>query len=85
VPLGVLTEMIADGVPSRPAAGKIRELLQRGASSALLIRMGADVRADVASGMAPVTSLELRSKGVLSLLAAPFTPTIIPPIRPGRP
>jgi len=88
VPLGVLTEMIADGVPPRPAGLRIRELVARGASSAQLIAMGADVRADVATGIAPGTALELRSKRVISLLVAPVTPTFsspVPPLRPGRP
>jgi hypothetical protein len=82
VPLGVLTEMIADGVPPRPAAAKVREPVAGGATSAQLIEMGAQVRTDVACGIAPGTALELRSKRVCSLLAAPFTPAITTPSGP---
>ena len=95
VPLGVLTEMIADGVPARPAAEKVKQLVGRGATSKHLIAMGAEVRADVASGMAPGTALELRSKRVISLLVnpsqpafgqsvGPASPPSPPPIRPPR-
>ena len=85
VPLGVLTEMIADGVPKGPAASRVRELVARGATSQHLIAMGAEVRADVASGIAPGTALDLRSKRVISLLGPPSTPAVLPPIRPPRP
>ena len=91
VPLGVLTEMIADGVPARPAAAKVRELVGRGATSKLLVAMGEEVRADAASGIAPGTALELRSRRVISLLVSPVTPAFgntalpaSPPIRPPR-
>lgn len=81
VPLGVLTEMTADGVPSKLAASRLRDLMARNATGAQLVALGASVRADIAAGMAPGTSLEVRSKGVLSLLAAPFTNTFVPPPR----
>jgi hypothetical protein len=87
VPLGVLTEMIADGVPVRMGATQIAMLVKRRASSALLIELGARVRADVASGIAPKTALDQGSQRVLSLLAAPLTNTLqpaSPPIRPPR-
>ena len=85
VPLGVLTEMIADGVPPRPAAEKIKELVGRGATSKLLIAMGAEVRADVESGIAPGTALELRSRRVISLLVSPVTPTFGQSVGPAAP
>ncbi|HYW33096.1 MAG TPA: hypothetical protein VE869_16465 [Gemmatimonas sp.] len=84
VPLGVLTEMIADGVPSKLASGKIRDLVSRGATPALLIDMGAKVRADVMGGIAPGVALELRSKGVISLLASPASSAVSGPIRPEK-
>lgn len=87
VPLGVLTEMIADGVPVGLASTSIAKLVKRGASSALLIQLGKRVREDVASGIAPKDALDQGSQRVLSLLAAPFTNSIqptSPPIRPPR-
>jgi len=85
VPLGVLTEMVADGVPSRSASGRLRELMLRGATGAQLVALGSTIRADVAAGYAPGTALELRSKGVLSLLANPLKSTIGPATTPTRP
>ena len=88
VPLGVLTEMIADGVPVRMAATQIAALVKKRASSALLIELGARVRADVASGIAPRTALDQGSQRVLSLLADPNVRSSVqptsPPLRPPR-
>lgn len=85
VPLGVLTEMIADGVPARLAASHMVTLVKRRASSSTLIQLGERVRADVASGIAPKAALEQHSQRVLSLLAAPFTNSIQPTSPPLRP
>lgn len=85
VPLGVLTEMVADGVPSRSASGRLRELMVHGATGSQLVALGSSIRADVAAGYAPGTALELRSKGVLSLLANPLKSTIGPATTPTRP
>lgn len=85
VPLGVLTEVVADGVPLKRAATKLRELMQRGATGAQLVALGASIRDDVAAGYAPGTALELRSKGVFSLLANPLKSTIGPATTPTRP
>lgn len=85
VPLGVLTEMVADGVPRSAAAARLRELMTRGASGAQLIALGTSIRADVAAGYAPGAALDLRAKGVLSLLANPFKSSIAPASPPIRP
>ncbi|MCC6243276.1 MAG: hypothetical protein IT353_10570 [Gemmatimonadaceae bacterium] len=71
VPLGVLAELVASGVPPVKATSRVRELLTRGASTTQLAALSNTVRADVAAGLAPDAALELRSKGVLSLLASP--------------
>jgi hypothetical protein len=68
VPLGVLTELVANDIPATRAAERVRELMVRGASSAQIVALGDDVRADIAAGHAPDASMELRTKGVLSLL-----------------
>lgn len=79
VPLGVLTELVADGVSTKAAAERLRQLMSRGATGAQLIALGVSIRSDVAAGYAPGTALELRSKGVLSLLANPFKTSITAP------
>lgn len=85
VPLGVLTEMVADGVPLKLAGTKLRELMQRGATGVQLVALGTSIRDDVAAGYAPGTALELRSKGVFSLLANPLKSTVGPATTPTRP
>ncbi|HEY0928818.1 MAG TPA: hypothetical protein VGE27_02770 [Gemmatimonas sp.] len=91
VPLGVLSEMVASGVSQSIATRRVRDLLLKGATSAQFASMGTDVRNDIASGLAPDAAMELRSKGVISLLnyqaqvlngMVPATPA---PIRPGAP
>jgi hypothetical protein len=92
VPLGVLAELVVSGVPQSTATRRVRELLIQGANTAQLAALGTNVRADVAAGLAPDASLELRSKGVLSLLlqqnvtgVSATTPGQPLPTRPIRP
>jgi hypothetical protein len=87
VPLGILTELVAYRVPVAQATKHVRELLARGANNAQLVAMSANVEADVAAGLPPDAALDLRAKGVMSLLTAPFGTTLVgpatkPPIRP---
>lgn len=86
VPLGVLAELVSSGVPRVTATRRVRELLVRGASTTQLASLGSTVRADIAAGLAPDASMELRSQGVLTLLLQQNTlgATASPP-RPGRP
>ena len=70
VPLGVLTELVANDIPAKKAAERVHALLVRGASSADIVTLGDKVRADIAAGHAPDASMELRTKGVLSLIDA---------------
>ena len=82
VPLGVLTELVQSGVPHANATKRVRELLVKGATTAQLAALGTNVRSDIAAGLAPDASMELRSKGVLSQLHSQSLPTIAAPIRP---
>lgn len=89
VPLGVLAEMVANGVSHANATRRVRELIARGATAAQFASMGSNVQADIAAGLAPDAAMELRSKGVLSVLQAaesfntaiPSSPAIRPPRR----
>ena len=85
VPLGVLTELVQSGVPHANATKRVRELLVKGATTAQLAALGTNVRNDIAAGLAPDASMELRSKGVLSQLHSQSLPAIAAPIRPGKP
>lgn len=89
VPLGVMAEMVANGVSHANATRRVRELIARGATAAQFASMGSNVQADIAAGLAPDAAMELRSKGVLSVLqssAETFTGIIpaSPAIRPPR-
>ena len=71
VELGVLTELVAKGISPKVAAGRIKELMARGATGAQLTELNAAVQQDVALGIKPVAALELRGRGVMSLLPPP--------------
>lgn len=88
VPLGVLVELVSSGVPKAAATRRVRELLVQGATTTQLAALGTNVRADIAAGLAPDASMELRSKGVLSMLIQQNTAasSAASPTRPpGRP
>ena len=65
VPLGVLTQLVARGVPVEKAAVEVVHLLQRGAMPRNFIALEARVREDVLAGKRPDESLDLRLKGIL--------------------
>ena len=65
VPLGVLTQLVARGVPVEKASVQIVVLLQRGASAPHFIALDERVLADVLAGKSPDESLDLRLKGII--------------------
>ena len=71
VELGVLTELVAKGVTPKKAAEMVKQLMARGATGAQLTELNAAVQLDVALGIKPVAALELRGRGVMSLLPPP--------------
>lgn len=73
VPIGVLTELVARGVPVEQASVKIVDLLQRSATSKTFIALSDRVREDVLAGLRPEESLDLRLKGIMPTL--PITAT----------
>ena len=86
IPLGVLAEMVASGVPHASASRRVHALLAKGATSGQLASLGTSVRADIAAGLAPDAAMELRSKGVLSLLNQQQSQiSIAAPVSPLRP
>lgn len=86
VPLGILYELVSREVPVAQSTKRVRELMTKGANDAQLAALSANVVADVAAGLAPDAALELRAKGVMTLLSFPGTFTTAapgkPPIRP---
>ncbi len=61
VPLGVMTQMVASGVPVSRAVSQVRLLLERHATPAQLVAFTSAVQADVAAGIAPDVAIMLRA------------------------
>ncbi|HEY3288460.1 MAG TPA: hypothetical protein VGJ96_15165 [Gemmatimonadaceae bacterium] len=68
LPLGVLTELVAKGLPPGRAAQVVTDLMARGATNVQLYALAQSVQGDVAAGWAPEAALDLRARGVMSLL-----------------
>ena len=79
MPLDVLTELVARGVPAKHALEQITQLMQRGATPAQIASLGASVQSDVAAGLTPDAALEVRARGVMSLLPSPAQSAAIAP------
>ena len=83
LPLGVLTELVAKGLPANRAAQVVTDLMARGASNVQLYALAQSVQGDVAAGWAPEAALDLRARGVMSLLPpAPAASAFTNPRRP---
>jgi hypothetical protein len=85
MPIDVLTELVARGIPPRSALQQITTLMARGATPSQIAALGASVQADVASGLAPDAALEVRARGVMSLLPSPAAAASLAPTRTGPP
>ncbi|WP_353266782.1 hypothetical protein [Gemmatimonas sp.] len=68
VPLGVLSELVASGVSRSVATRRVRDLLVKGATTTQFAALGTTIQSDIAAGLSPDAAMELRSKGVLSLI-----------------
>ena len=83
LPLGVLTELVAKGLPADRAAQVVTDLMRRGATNVQLYALAQSVQGDVAAGWAPEAALDLRARGVMSLLPpAPAASAFTSPRRP---
>jgi hypothetical protein len=69
--LGVLTELVARKVPPAKASRLVLDLMARGATGVQLTALSNDVQGDVAAGLTPEAALDLRGRGILSLLPPP--------------
>jgi hypothetical protein len=68
VPLAVLTQLVASGVPVGRATRVVADLLKRGARDEQLIALQEDVRSYVAAGAAPEAALDVRTRGLNAVL-----------------
>ena len=71
VPLAVLTQLVASGVPVSRATGVVAELIRRGARDEQLIALSDDVRLYIASGASPEIALDVRTRGLTAVLPPP--------------
>lgn len=71
VPLGVLTQLVASGVPVARATRAVADLLRRGARDEQLIALNDDVRSYVAAGSSPEAALDVRVRGLTAVLPLP--------------
>jgi len=79
MPLDVLTELVARGVPASNALEQITQLMRRGATPTQIAGLGASVQSDVAAGLTPDAALEVRARGVMSLLPSPAAAAALAP------
>ena len=61
-------ELVARNVPPGRAAKMILDLMARGATGVQLTALSNDVQRDVAAGLRPDMALDLRGRGIMSLL-----------------
>ena len=73
VALGVMTQLVASGVPVPRAVSQVRVLLERGATAPQLVAFTAAVQSDVAAGIAPDVALMLRVQGGLGAVGTGST------------
>jgi hypothetical protein len=86
MPIDVLTELVVRGIPAKHALEQITALMRRGATAAQIAALGQSVQADVVAGLAPDAALEVRARGVMSLLPSPAASASLAPTgsRPPR-
>ena len=66
--IGALAQLLASGVPEAKAVDMVVGLLRRNASPALLVALGNQVEADVATGLSPSASATFRLRAVEGVL-----------------
>lgn len=65
VPLAVLADLVARGVPPDTAAAAVLNLARAGAIDAQFVGLRIDVERDIGSGIAPVTAVVMRSEATV--------------------
>ena len=83
--LGVLTQLMAKGVPAKQASKTVLDLMARQATGTQLTALSNAVQSDVEAGLAPDVALDLRGRGIMSLLPPPTNVQLLNPRPSGRP
>lgn len=71
VPLGVLTQLVANNVPAERAGDIVTKLMRQGVTTEQLLALGNDVNSDVQRGARAMESVETRMRGLTPLLSLP--------------
>jgi hypothetical protein len=69
VPIGVLAQLVASGVPAPKATAIVTDIMKRGATNKQLVALGTDVNADVVAGTRADAALGVRLNGLTPFLA----------------
>jgi hypothetical protein len=69
VPIAVLAQLVASGVPAKRATEIVTDLIRRGASNRQFVDLGNNVNADVGRGARAMASLDVRLQGLTAVLA----------------
>ena len=69
VPIGVLTQLVASGVPAKRATEIVTDLIKRGANNVQLVALGNDVDFDIGRGARATAALDVRLRGLTAVLA----------------
>lgn len=83
--LGVLTDLVARNVPADQASRMVLDLMARKATGTQLTALSSAVQEDVEAGIAPTMALDLRGRGIMSLLPPPSAVSTLNPRSTPRP
>lgn len=75
VPIAVLAQLVASGVPAKRATQIVTDLIRRGASNRQFVDLGNNVNADVERGARVMASLDVRLQGLTAVLAPAGNPS----------
>jgi len=73
VPLGMLTQLIAQKTSVGSASEMVVALMRNGATPAQLVSLSDDVKHDVDAGIDPGAALDIRSRGILGTMGQALT------------
>jgi hypothetical protein len=83
VPLGVLTQLVAQKVPVDRASAMVVRLLRQGATPPQLVAIAHEVEGDVAVGIDADRAFDVRTRGVLSALGGSVAADAATALQPG--
>jgi len=83
--IGVLTQLVGRNVAPDQASKMVLDLMARKATGTQLTALSSAVQEDVEAGLAPAMALDLRGRGIMSLLPPPSAVSTLNPRSTPRP